>query len=265
MVQLCTLGRSRMIVEFIGSTGAGKTTLISEVRRRVAAQAPSVASHEVAARRLGLHRVTNPTIQNFIQDLVGLPLFLGSLYRHRSFVAFVLGILARHDNSVFYAANYVRSIVRKIGVYEMVRRCAHDQVIFVDEGTVLSAHLLFVYTRTRYSRAEIEQFASLVPRPDVLVYIKAPIDCLVQRSLQRLDVRREMRAKSRAVVEAYVTDATAVFDQLVITRPLCDRVLMVENPNGIPDERAATVERVARFILEARSTTGRSSSETYSG
>ncbi len=40
-----------------------------------------------------------------------------------------------------------------------------DMTVFVDEGTVLIAYLLFVYSEGAYSQLDLERFAALVPKP----------------------------------------------------------------------------------------------------
>ena len=84
-----------MIVEFIGSTGAGKTTLISAVQRRLAQTAKVSTAYEVVATPLGLNHVTHPTAQNLIQEIAGLPFFIRSLPRYNGFLVFALEMLAR--------------------------------------------------------------------------------------------------------------------------------------------------------------------------
>jgi len=238
-----------VIVEFIGSTGAGKTTLISEVQHRLAEQAQVVTSFDLVAKLLGLRHVTNPTIRNVIQDLVGLPFFLRSLHQHRAFVVFTLITLARHKKYTFLTANYFRSIARKIGMHEIIRQHDHDRIILVDEGTVLSAHLLFVFTSTVPSQEDIETFASLVPLPDVVIYIKAPVDSLVRRSLRRSDARKELRSKNQMLVEKYVSRADEMFDRLIETKRLRDQVLIVANPDSTEGERGTVADHIATFIL----------------
>lgn len=238
-----------MIVEFIGSTGAGKTTLISEVKRRLAETAQVTTASDLTADLLGLRRVTHPTARNLIQDFVGLPFFFGSLYQHRAFVVFALETLARHKSNTFFTVNYLRSIVRKIGTYEIVKRYNHDGITLVDEGTVLSAHLLFVFTSTIYRQEDIEKFASLVPLPELVVYIKAPVDSLVQRSLQRSGAPKEMRSKNQMLVEKYVSRACEMFDRLTETEEIRDRVLVVANPDSTEGERGAVADHIATFVL----------------
>jgi thymidylate kinase len=241
-----------MIVEFIGSTGAGKTTLIPEVRHRLAKTTEVTTSFDLVAAPLGFRNVTHPTARNLIQELVGLPFFIGSLRQHRAFVVFALETLARHKSYTFFTMNYLRSIVRKIGTYEIVKRYNHDRIILVDEGTVLSAYLLFVYTSTIYSQEDIETFASLVPLPDLVVYVKAPVDSLVRRSLQRSDAPREMRSKDHVLVEKYVSRAAEMFDRLAEIKRIRDRVLIVANPDSTEGDRDAAADFIATRILNYR-------------
>lgn len=240
-----------MIVEFVGSTGAGKTTVAAEVQRRLAQHAQVVAAHDLAADLLGLGRASNPTARNLTQDLVGLPFFLGSLVRHRAFVAFALKTVARQSGLSFLSLNYVRSIVRKLGTYEMSKRYGRDRIVLVDEGTVLSAHLLYVFSRNGYREEEISQFASLVPLPELVVYIKAPVDVLVQRSLQRTDAPREMRSKDQAEIEGHLWRAARVFDQLAGEKEIRDRVLVVANASSVDGELGVVADGIAAVILNA--------------
>jgi hypothetical protein len=77
-----------MIIEFIGSTGAGKTTLIAAVQRRLAQTTEATTAFELVAAPLGLRSVTHPTARNLIQEVAGLPFLLGSLPRHKAMLAY---------------------------------------------------------------------------------------------------------------------------------------------------------------------------------
>lgn len=238
-----------MIVEFVGSSGAGKTTLASEVRRRLAGQVQVVTSYELAAGLVGLRQVEHSTIRNLVQDLLAMPFFAGSLARHRAFVAYALRAVVRRSGSLLLATNYVRSLVRRIGSYEIARRYGQDRIVLADEGTVLSAHLLFVFTQDEPDQEEIEVFARLVPLPDLVVCIQAPLDNLVQRSLQRSDAPRELRAEDEQTMEKHLRRASGLFDRLAETDRLRDRVLVVANPTLADGEGGMVADRIAAFIL----------------
>lgn len=238
-----------MIVEFVGSTGAGKTTLISEVKRRLAETTDVTTSYDVVAAPLGLRGVTHPTAKNLIQELVGLPFFMRSLRRHQAFVVFTLKMLARQTVFTIFTINILRSLVRKIGVYEIIRRHEPHRIILVDEGTVLTAHNVFVFSGAVYTVEEIATFASLIPMPDVIVYVRAPVDSLVRRSLRRTDPPREMKSKDRAQIEAYIYRAVTLFEQLVNAQNLRSRVLIVDNPEAADQAWDTAVDYITESLL----------------
>jgi thymidylate kinase len=238
-----------MIIEFIGSTGAGKTTLISEVQRRLAQTIEVATSFDVVASPLGLRRITHLTVRNLIQELVGFPFFIGSLYRHKALIVFILRMLARQASFSFFTINNLRSLERKIGVYEIIKRRQHDEIILVDEGLLLLAHNVFVYSSAYYSYEEIATFASLVPLPDIIIYIKAPIDILIQRSLLRTDPPREMKSRNRELIEKHINRAIEMFDQLIAADNIQCRLLIVENHDSNHHGYHKAVDDIVEFIL----------------
>ena len=239
-----------MMIEFIGCTGAGKTTLISDVQRRLVQIASVTTSFRLVASPLGLRNVTNPTARHLIQEFIGFPFFIRSLYRHKAFIIFILRMLARQAGFSVFMMNNLRSLVRKISVYEMTKRRQHKQIVLVDEGTVLLAHNIFVYSSALYTAEEIARFASLVPLPDIIIYIKAPVETLVQRSLLRADPPRELKSRNRELIEKQINRAVSMFDQLVEAENIQSRLLIVEN-SGLSEQQYDTVVNdIAELIMD---------------
>jgi len=238
-----------MIIEFIGSTGAGKTTLISEIQRRLAQTTEVATSFDVVAAPLGLRRVTHLTVRNLIQELVGFPFFIGSLYRHKAIIVLILRMLARQASFSFFTINNLRSLERKLGVDEIIKRRQHDKIILVDEGPLLLAHNVFVYSGAHYSCEEITRFAGLVPLPDIIIYIRVPMDILVQRSLQRIDPPREMRSRNRELIEKHINSAVKMFDQLIAVENIQARLLIVEN-SDFNHGHSKVIDDIVQFILQ---------------
>lgn len=239
-----------MIVEFVGSTGAGKSTIIREVQSRLVSNTQVTTSFDLVAAPLGLSGVSHPSIRNFIQELIGLPYFIKSLRQHKDFITYNLRMWARQKIFSLFTFNNLRSLERKIAVYEIISRKNHNQIILVDEGTVLSAHHVFVFTDACYSEEEIRNFAKLLPLPDLIVYIRAPIDNLIQRSLQRNDPPRIMRSNNIARNEVYIHRAVAMFEQLVKTDAIQQRVLIVDNPDSDEVELCKVVNNITEYILQ---------------
>jgi thymidylate kinase len=237
-----------MIIEFIGSTGAGKTSLIAEVQRRLAQTVEVMTSFEAVAAPLGLDHVTHLTVRNLIQEVVGFPFFFRALNRHKSLIIFILRMLARQASFSIFTINNLRSLERKLGVDEILKRRQNHQIILVDEGPLLLAHNVFVYTNATYTAEEIVRFASLVPLPDIIIYIKAPTETLVQRALLRPDPPREIKSRNRELIVKHIHRAVEMFDQLVAADNIQCRLLIVENPDS-DQTYDQIVEDIVTFIL----------------
>ena len=217
-----------MIVELIGCDGAGKTTLGRLLAEPGVLGARAVLMADLVLDRPGLRGVTHPTARNVVQELGGLPFLLQALGRRRAYLTFARRMHARYAPSAYHRLNGMRGIVRRVGMYELALRCAADRIVLSDEGTVLSAYL-FALTDVDLDRSHLAQFAELVPAPDTMIYVKAPIDMLVERALVRPDARPQHAGKSRAEIERTIGRTVEVFDLVAGSSPLRDRVLVVEN------------------------------------
>ena len=243
-----------MIVEFVGSTGAGKTSLISKIHYKLAQTTAVTTQFELIAAPLGLKSVSHPTVQNLLQEVVAFPFFIGSLNRYKKFLVHTIRTFSDNTKFSIHRINNLRSLERKIGLYEITKRYKRDQIILVDEGPILAAHM-FVFTSSIIKASEIATFAELLPLPDLIVYIKAPVEVLVRRALQRPDPPREMGSKDPAMTEKYVRSATAVFDQLMEAESIKSRLLIVNNPDLTEEEHDKLADQVTASILKYKSLT----------
>jgi hypothetical protein len=200
--------------------------------------------------RPGRRWVTNQTAVNLIADATSMIPFAQGARDNRAFLSFTRRRLLAHAPSTFSKLNYGRNVIRKVGMHELAKRHARDKAVLVDEGTVLIAYQLFVYSRAPYSPAEVERFAHLVPRPDLLVHVKAPIPTLIDRAQARPDQRRELAGRSRQEVSEMIRRADEMFDTLTATDGLRDRVLVIENPDGPSEAQRSAANRVLALIRE---------------
>jgi len=238
-----------MIVEFIGSTGAGKTTVAAALRAELCCRVRVASSFEVVAGGW-LAGLEHPTARNLAQEALAGLSFARALPAHAPFIRFVTSRIWRQTRTGVQALRYLRSLERTVGVHETVRRRALAGVVLVDEGTFLAAHNLFVFGPTSPHRDELARFADVVPLPDVLVYVRAPVATIVERSLARSDSPREMRSCNRAQVATYARRAAAVYDALVAAPRIRDRVITVDNLDASEIGQQAAARRVAECVLE---------------
>ena len=116
-------------VEFVGVTGGGKTTLA----RAIAAD--------------GLDGRPARMWTDLVTDRRGL--------RHdREFLSFAVDRLRRHAPSVPSRLNYIRNVIRKVGIHHRALRAEPGTTFLFDEGTILSAYQLFVYSRHPFTGAD---------------------------------------------------------------------------------------------------------------
>ena len=234
-----------MIVEFIGATGAGKTTLARGlVHRGIPARRVRMAT-DLVTDRLGRRSVVDPHAINLLADVSALPWFIRAFDHERDFVRFAFDRLWHHAPSTFAKVNYLRNIVRKLGMHEMTRKADPRTTFLVDEGTILMAYQLFIYSDAPYTRVDLERFVRLVPLPDLIVHVKAPTDVLLRRAMTRPDPRRELARKDAREVERRIAQAVGLFDELAEIAPIRERLLTVEIADDSPERLNAAVRELA--------------------
>jgi thymidylate kinase len=240
-----------MIVEFIGATGAGKTTLARGlVNRGIPARRVRMAT-DLVTDRLGRRWIEDPHAINLLADVSALPSFIRSFGRDRDFVRFAFDRLWRHAPSTSAKVNYLRNIVRKLGMHEMTRKADSETAFLVDEGTILMAYQLFVYSDAPFTKADLERFVRLAPLPDVIVHVKAPTDVLLRRAMSRPDRRRELAGRDAPEVERRIARAVELFDAVAEIEPIRERLFTVEIADDSPERLEAAVREIAGSIAGA--------------
>jgi thymidylate kinase len=239
-----------MIIEFIGSSGAGKSTLAKMLRSHNALTGPIVLSADLVMDHPSRRWIHNPTAINVVADVIVLPSFLRTVRRKGDFLRFAFHRLKHHAPSTFAKYNYMREIVRNVGVQELARRAEANATIIVDEGPVITASHLFVYSEGRFSQADLDDFARLVPLPDRVIYVRAPEEVLVKRAMRRPDRRRELSADVREEVGHWIARAREVYEGLAEAPAIRDRLLAVEYADDSPGSQRAAVAQIVAFINE---------------
>jgi hypothetical protein len=244
-----------VIVEFIGASGSGKTSLARNVVQLLEETDDAVMASDLVLRHLHLGKVTARTARNVVADLNSVVEMLRLNGEQRTFLAHALRTLNRHRPRSFQTLNYVRSVVRRLGMDGIARRRGRHMVVLADEGIVLVAYLLFVYGSTGFNEDDLAEFASIAPLPDRIVHVKAPLESLVQRTLSRPDPPRELRGRDKETVTRFLGSAADMFASLVTTPALRDRVVEVENL-GDANGRKVLAARIVESIRTLRQPAG---------
>lgn len=233
-----------MIVEFIGASGSGKTTLARGVAQHLAAVEDCTTASDLVLDRWKLKRISHSTMQNVIADIgsfVDLPRLSSD---ERAFLRYAFRRLSLHRPIGLQTLNYYRSVVRRTGMNSYAHRVGSGRIVLADEGLVLVAYLLFAYGGASFDDRDLAKFASVVPLPDRIVHVKAPVELLIERAISRADRRRELTVSDRRVLQDRLARAADLFDRLALVPSIHNRVISVENhdcPASMPDETFAYI------------------------
>jgi len=170
-----------MIVELIGCTGAGKSYL---TRQLLAARPGLVTGHDFVLRQARLGWVRPSAARRLLVTLLGLAAC--AAWGPRPFLRFAFGAIRGLPVGTGEKLKLARITARNAGIDALLRRLAPpDLPVLADEGTLQTAHYLFVHVSAPPDPEQVSAFLRLVPRPDAAVYLRQPEEVLVERTLRR--------------------------------------------------------------------------------
>jgi len=225
-----------MHVELIGCTSAGKSTLAGKLLRAGRERGFEVLpGDDFVLRRRGVHWIKGRLARTLLVDFFSLAKCLMTWHKNFRFFRFALGTIVRLPVARLEKLNLARNVLKKVGIYEIIRRShSEQQIVLVDEGTLHAAHNLFVHDSTRPSPVDVPTFARLVPLPDAAVYVRNDESVLIDRTMARGHQR--IAGRSRANVTRFVNRAVEVFEELVQQPRVKQRLLVIDrrhNPHSV--------------------------------
>ena len=224
-----------MIIEFIGSTGAGKTTLIKHILYSCEREGiDAVVGTDIVLKQSQLNGIKSDLLRAVLVNLISLSASLAAWRNNPEFYRFVFQMILKLPGRVPWVQRLLlaKNILKRIGIYELIRRRGTEQQIYlVDEGTLHVAHSLFVHLAGQANRHDVSTFASLVPLPQVVVYLRQDEAVLVERIL----TRGHARVPDHSVTDAahFIKQAVNVFDELVQNPAIEQRVVVVDGAQKI--------------------------------
>jgi hypothetical protein len=250
-------------VELIGCTGAGKSTLLTQMLRACHDRGIEAwAGDDFVLSRVGAHRLTSRVARTLLVDSLSLLACLRSGHRNRHICLFAMRVVWRVPAPRLQKLNLARNVMKKIGVYEIIRaRKSRPGVVIVDEGTLHAAHNLFVHLSVPPNRDHVATFADAVPLPDVAVHVAQRPSVLIERTLARGHSR--IPARNRVDVECFVLRALVTFETLGQHPAVESRLVRVNPgartvaaPSGSADPRLAAVANLVRQGLATNAAMG---------
>lgn len=230
-----------MIIEVTGCSGAGKSTLVREIVRHARERnLPVTTAPEMVAWLPG-----HPTLQNLALDLRALCRRVRERGRDRAFLAFARQVIRREADGVTTGLNAYRGLLRALGVHAALAR--RPRTVVVDEGTINVAHNVLAHVRRAPRPEDVRRFVVLVPKPDLVVHVTAPLAVVLRRTATRPDP--PLRHRSRADNERYVRHAHALFGALLADERLVPRTVPVFSEDDHRDQYSIHARAIVDRLL----------------
>ena len=237
-----------MIVELTGCSGVGKTTLlqqiVAECRKR---NVPVLTVSQALLKRFAPTIEHHPIIENLILDAAAALRRVFRPGRYRAFLVFARSVIRRESDEWITALSAYRGVMRAVGVH--TRLCEWRRgapVVLVDEGTVHQAHNVLVHVTRPARSQDIRRFAELVPLPDLIVHVTAPLEAVLTRTATRR--RPPLRLRSRDDNARYVRHGYAMFAELMHHEAFTPKLMRVscdDDGRQYGDRARAIIERIA--------------------
>jgi thymidylate kinase len=127
-----------------------------------------------------------------------------------------------------YRFKLTRVVLRKVGIYEIIRRRSTEQqlVLLDNEGMLQASHTLFVHTHADEYAEPLSEFLSQVPLPDAIVYLRQRSSVLIERTEKRGHNRIQSQASEQEVIN-FIVQAVHIFEEIEHYPRFADRLLVI--------------------------------------
>jgi thymidylate kinase len=218
-----------MQIELTGCTGAGKSTLADGICRVCKKQGIDLqTSRDFVLGQIRLNWVKNHLARTLLLDLYSLFTCLVTCKKYFRFYIFTFQTIFRLPVAWPEKLNLARNVLKKIGVYEIIRRRSScQQLVLADEGTVHTAHNLFIHTSAQVDDSYLSTFAKLVPLPDMVIYVAQSESVLIKRAMERGHKRIPNSTLTNTVI--FITRAINVFEKVLHELVIEKRLFVAES------------------------------------
>jgi adenylate kinase family enzyme len=239
-----------MQLELIGCTGAGKSTLTRRILQAGHEQGVDlVLGDDFVLEQVRLHRIKSRLLRTLLVDLLALFACLGTWRNHLEFYLFATRLLFQLPTARLEKLNLLRNVLKKIGIYEIIRfRSTDQQIILVDEGVLQAAHNLFVHGLVRVKAEHLDTFARSIPFPDVVVYLRQPESSLIHRTMKR--GHKRIPDRSYINVARFIEQAVATFDKLIQNLTVESKLLAVDGTQQVTISHSDRDNQAIGLVLQ---------------
>jgi thymidylate kinase len=235
-----------MIVEFMGCSSAGKTTLASAVRSRLSAEHVPVTGVPDRLSSVG-------TTMRHLAVTPGMSARAAMSSESRRYIAATTRRIRDCSLPAFWTAARTAAAIRLTGEHQIRSRDRRGRVIsLVDEGILTCVQLAFA-RKDQVDSRDLLAFAETIAIPDMVVWVDASREEIIERTKQRRDPPREWRTLNTRDLEAFADNTLEAYG-VIASSPRFDSHIIaisgVSTGDGRVDLQAARVVDAIRSRLD---------------
>jgi thymidylate kinase len=234
-----------MIVELMGCSGVGKTTLAAAVEQRL-------KSAGVALANFTNH---SSSLSRSVRNAGVAPVSAAVAYTYpegrQCLQATTTAVLAC-DVGIFWTLARLAAAARVVGEGLRLNRSGMtaSRVILVDEGILTTVQLGFA-RREAAPRSDVTRFATAIPTGRMIVSVDAPASVVLQRTADRSDRPREWRTRNADDLRRFVESSLTAFRIVANSPHFQGGVIPVVNDQSGPKSIGVIADLVVEKIRGA--------------
>lgn len=219
-----------MLIELIGCTGAGKSTLLTGILKACQEKKIEVVTgEEFVLRHARLTWIKSYIVKTLIIDVLSILACLQYYNKNVQFYRLIIKNLKCLPKTVglYEKLNIIRNTLKKIGIFEIIHsKNKNEQLVLLDEGTLHTAHYLFVHSTIEPIREELHTFLQLVPVPDVVVSVQQDESILIKRT--QIQGHKRIHDNTSDIIKRFIKHAIYTFNQIEEYPLIRKRLLLVD-------------------------------------
>ena len=241
-----------MIIELIGCTGVGKSTLVNRLLHSLRENGIIASTgDQFILKQVKLNWIKIYPIRTLLVDLFTFLACIKTYRKNNDFYRLVFKIIHQLPASIslFEKMNIMRNTFKKLGSYEIVRyRNSRQQTVVFDEGTIHSAHYLFVHTSVSPPFEHISRFLQLIPFPDTIIYLQKDEELLIERAISRKHKR--LNDLTYQTAKVFIANAIRTFSKIEIHPAIIARLILVNHDGEVKPASASNLSLSQHKIFE---------------
>lgn len=240
-----------MQVEIIGCTSSGKSTLLDGVLQYCHAQKiNAIRGDDFVLRFAHLNWIRGHYPRTIAIDIISFLSASINALKHATFIVLVFKIVFGFPSEIGWLVrlNILRNTIKKLGIYEIVLRFgSNTEIVLLDEGTIHTAHYLFVNHYSEPPGDVLSAFGRSAPLPDIAIYLKREARVLVARTLARGHNR--IPGNSPVLVERFIDSALKTFEMISRDPNVQPILFTVDEDNAITIPTSGPIDFSDQTVL----------------